>query len=363
MKKNFVIVALSGALICMACAPAMAAQDPIPVPISAPVMEESQQLPDSVLYYGQVKEIRKAEDGTLSQLLLTSDRYGEYMMNISSETVWIDSGNQCADDPSDLKVGERVYIFHSPVETRSLPAQSAAFAVVRNIPQDVGCAQYHEVEAVAEEDGQLKITTSNGGLFILADEKTKLSSYNADKDVSPDNIKAGDHVMAWYEAYAAVYPGQTHANHLMLLDTAETQPLTRAGLVTLLYNAAGNPVVEYEIDYNDVTDSDTYAEAIRWASSEGFISGYGNGSFGPNDAISREQLVTILWRYSGSPMLMDYPGLTQFSDVGEISRFAQQAMAWAHQKKLISATEDGILNPQGTATLEEAEQMLALLKA
>lgn len=66
-------------------------------------------------------------------------------MNISSDTVWIDSGNRTASDPADLKEGESVYVFHSPISTRSLPPQSAAYAVVRNIPQDISCAQYHVV--------------------------------------------------------------------------------------------------------------------------------------------------------------------------------------------------------------------------
>ena len=79
--------------------------------------------------------------------------------------------------------------------------------------------------------------------------------------------------------------------------------------------------------------------------------------------MTREQLVTILWRYEGSPMLMDYPGLSQFAGVGEISRFAQPAFAWAHQQGLIAADEDGLLHPQAEATRELAETMLEQLSA
>ena len=93
------------------------------------------------------------------------------------------------------------------------------------------------------------------------------------------------------------------------------------------------------------------------------MSGYGNGTFGPDDTVTREQLVTILWRYEGSPMLMDYPGLSQCADVGEISRFAQPAFAWAHQQGLIAADEDGLLHPQAEATRELAETMLEQLSA
>ncbi|WP_206457956.1 S-layer homology domain-containing protein [Anaerovorax sp. IOR16] len=361
MKKNLVAIALTGALLCTMSVQAVAAEVPNPTLSAIPTTEKSQSLSDSVLYYGQVKKIVTNKDGTISQLRLDSERFGEYVVNLSAETVWIDSGNHSADDPSDLKEGEGIYVFHSPVETASLPPQSSAFAIVRNIPQDVGCAQYHEVEAIREEDGKLKITTDNGGLFILADEETKISSYLEDASTTLNDIQPNTYIMAWYESYATVYPGQTYANHIMLLEEADAEALTRAGLVSLLHNMEGNPVVNYAMSYTDVNGNDSYAEAIRWASSKGLVSGYGNGSFCPNDVVSREQLVTILWRYAGSPMLMDYPGLTQFSDAGDISAFARQAMAWAHQKGLISATNDGLLAPHGTATAGEVEKIIQLL--
>ena len=121
--------------------------------------------------------------------------------------------------------------------------------------------------------------------------------------------------------------------------------ITQEEYLTLLLRA---------MDYTDVADDAAYAEAVRWVSGEGYMGGYGNGAFGPEDAVSREQLVTVLWRYVGSPMLMDYPGLTQFDDVGEIARFAQSAFAWAHQKGYIAAVEDGKLAPQSAADQELA---------
>lgn len=60
---------------------------------------------------------------------------------------------------------------------------------------------------------------------------------------------------------------------------------------------------------------------------EELMSGYGDGSFGPGDTLTREQLTVTLWRYAVSPVLMDCPGLTQYRDASEILRFAQSAMA------------------------------------
>ena len=71
-------------------------------------------------------------------------------------------------------------------------------------------------------------------------------------------------------------------------------------------------------------------------------------------------MTVMLWRWAGSPMLMDYPGLTGYSDVSEISQFAQPALAWAHQKGLLPA--DGRLGPQDIVTLGEAETMITALR-
>lgn len=361
MNKRLPVLVLTGALACIMALPAMAA-DVAAAPGSVPVSTEaSMPISHSVLYYGTVQKIVKDENGTVMQLCMDSDRYGEYVMNITAQTVWIDSGCHMAFDPADLQEGERIYVFHSPVETRSMPPQSAAFAVVRNVPMDAGCAQYHEVEAVSLENGQLKITTDNGGLFLFADDETKLSMYHHGTALSLEDILPGSHVMAWYDAVAESYPGQAHASYLMLLPSVgqvTEETLTRGELIMMLHEQAGKPVVNFAMDYSDVAADAVYTEAIRWATSEGLVGGYGDGTFGPEDTVSREQLVTILWRYAGSPMLMDYPGLTQFSDVDELSPFAQPAFAWAHQKGYISAAEEGRLSPKGDAAKETAESFL-----
>lgn len=332
------------ALCCCAIPTAFAAQD-----------GTSEPLPDSVLYYGRVEAISRDEDGEMTALRMSSERYGEYVMRISEDTVWIDSGDRTASDPATLKEDEGLYVFHSPVSTRSMPPQSAAFAIVRNIPQDASCARYHKVEAVEEKDGTLRITTDNGGLYLLVDQETSLSSYAGSAPAGLGGIKAGSHIMAWYGAVALSYPGQAHADHIMVLDRVQ-ESLTRSALAVMLHTAQGSPVVNYAMGFEDVAQDAPHAEAVRWAASEGLMPGYGDGRFGPEDPVTREQLAVILWRQAGSPMLMDYPGLTKYDDVGDISRFAQPALAWAHQKGLVPA--EGRLGPKDAVTQAEAEQMM-----
>ena len=368
MNKKISALVLTGALTCALAVPALAADIPA-VPISAPVfVEEIDTLPDSVLYYGTVKEVGKNADGGIVWLRMTSERYGEYVMNVSADTVWVDSGRCIASDPGDLHMGEGIYVFHSAVETRSLPPQSAAFAVVRNVPMDAGCAWYHEVETVTQENDRLTITTDNGSLLIFADKETRLSSYDEDGTVAFSDIQAGRRIMAWYSAVTDSLPGQTEAASLMLLpekaqQTGNTGAVTRGELAVMLYERAGKPEVDAGVNYTDVDADSAYAQAICWATDEGLMNGYGNGSFGPKDLLTREQLAVILWRCAGSPMLMDYPGLTQYSDVGEISRFAQPAMAWAHQKGYISGENDSLLNPRGAAAQEMLDTALLSVKS
>ena len=246
MKRTLSALLVSGALLCAAALPAMAAESAGAAQTDSALTQE-ETMPDSVSYYGQVQEIARDENGTITSLWLTSERYGEYVMNISPETVWIDSGNYSASDPSTLEVGESVYVYHSPVSTRSLPPQSAAYAVVRNFPQDVSAAKYLEVEAVTQnEDGSITITTDNGGLWLTVEQDASVTTY-AGEEASLDQVQVGDHVMAWYEIVLLSYPGQAGTDHLMILPAAEELPQEGAELSIVLEGDMVLPVTgKYE---------------------------------------------------------------------------------------------------------------------
>lgn len=132
--------------------------------------------------------------------------------------------------------------------------------------------------------------------------------------------------------------------------------LTHAQLAQILFNKEGRPVINYLLQYGDVADGTWYTEAIRWATSQGIVGGYGNGMFGPNDNITREQLSVMLWRYSGSPAATNKE--LHFNDTDEISGFALEALRWAVEKGIINGYGDGRLGPQGLATRAQVAQML-----
>ena len=96
MKRTFSALVISGALLCTLAVPGMAAEAEGQPGASAASAPQAQTLPASVLYFGQVTQVVRDEAGTVTRLVLSSERYGEYIMNISSDTVWIDSGNRTA---------------------------------------------------------------------------------------------------------------------------------------------------------------------------------------------------------------------------------------------------------------------------
>ena len=132
--------------------------------------------------------------------------------------------------------------------------------------------------------------------------------------------------------------------------------MTRAMFATVLYRMAGEPTAAGENPFTDVKVGRYYYNAVRWANQNGIIQGYGNGKFGPDDPVTREQMVTIFWRYSSKPKAAGSK-LSQFSDAGKIGNYAKEAFAWALEKGIINGKGNGILDPKGTARRCEVAQI------
>lgn len=131
---------------------------------------------------------------------------------------------------------------------------------------------------------------------------------------------------------------------------------TRAQLVTILWRQEGCPAVKGEIGFRDVRDGAWYADAVRWAAVEGIMRGY-DGRFAPDDTVSREQMVTVLYRYAkykGADVNADGGAdISGFADGAAVSRYAGPAMEWACGNGLVSGVpQDGgtVLAPKDTTT-------------
>lgn len=144
-------------------------------------------------------------------------------------------------------------------------------------------------------------------------------------------------------------------------DTATT----RAQLVVMLWRLSGSPVVTDALPFADVQLGDWYAEAIRWAASAGIAQGVSADAFAPNDTLTREQLVSLLWRYAkckGCDVSVgEKTNILSFADAASVSDYAVPAMQWACGAGIVSGetTADGTyLTPGSNATRAQVATML-----
>ena len=241
------------------------------------------------------------------------------------------------------------------------PKDGYSVKITLPVPE-VLLADKDKIKVVYGKDGKLETLKSEliekDGKWYIVFEAVHFSPYALIVSTEPwinpfSDVKEGDRY------YSAVqYVSQ---NGLMLgtgSNTFSPQLTTNRGMIaTILYRLNGSTET-LESTFKDVNSSAYYAKAVAWAQNKGIIAGYGNGMFGPEDVITREQMATILWRYAGSPVVADSTGLDTFKDAGEISAYAKNALAWANQMGIINGKGNGILDPKGYATRAEVATII-----
>ena len=144
-------------------------------------------------------------------------------------------------------------------------------------------------------------------------------------------------------------------------DTA----ITRGMFVTVLGRKSG--IIDGEVaasDYTDVATDEYYAAHVKWATENGIVNGYGDGTFGPNDIITREQMATIILRYNNFLGKGSAGGLDvelPFADVDEISEYAVDGVMYCYKDSIMMGKSDDIFDPKGDATRAEVAAVLERL--
>lgn len=162
----------------------------------------------------------------------------------------------------------------------------------------------------------------------------------------------------FYDAVQYVYENGMMSGTGTSTFTPDTTA-TRGMIVTILHRMEGTPYAAGE-EFIDVTTGQYYSNAVAWASANGIVSGYGNGTFGPNDTITREQMATILYRY------VQYKGydaetageISTFTDDNQVSSYAVEAMNWAVGSGLIFGVGNNALAPKDSATRAQVAVIL-----
>lgn len=136
----------------------------------------------------------------------------------------------------------------------------------------------------------------------------------------------------------------------------------RGMIITILWRLDGEPKADKAVDFTDVLPGAYYTDACAWGAEKGIIDGYGDGRYGPADPMTREQLVSILWRYAQykgyDVSVGEDTNILSYKDADEISEYAIPALQWACGAGIIQGRGDGILDPQGHALRAETAVML-----
>ena len=206
-------------------------------------------------------------------------------------------------------------------------------------------------------DGKVKLTVSvqslghtfeNGRCTRCGTVNTAVVNAAAFSDVDPN---------AWY--FSAVNYALKNGLFYGVSNT-EFDPdgyMTRAMLVTVLWRIAGKPIVVAYNPFRDVLPGAWYYDAVTWAYHKGVVSGTSSTAFSPNDQITREQIATIIYRYSGQKQ-SSTAVLNSYVDGGQVSSFAKYGMAWAVDRGIVAGVSSTELDPLGNASRAQGAAML-----
>ena len=195
--------------------------------------------------------------------------------------------------------------------------------------------------------------------FVMPGSKVTVEAVFAPTTVEPSGLPFTDvSTSDWF--YGAVK--FVYENGLMdgVGDNrfAPNSATTRGMLVTILYRLEGEPAVTGEAGFDDVGDT-WYTDAVIWAAANDIVNGIGDNQFGPENTLTREQLVTMLYRYAQNKGydVTASADLSGYPDADKIQSWAQEAMTWAVAEGIVEGM-DGNLNPAGSATRAQIATIL-----
>ena len=137
---------------------------------------------------------------------------------------------------------------------------------------------------------------------------------------------------------------------------------TRGMIATILYRMEGEPAVKNASSFRDVADGMYYTKAVAWAAANGIVNGYADGTFQPDQTISREQMAAILYRYAqykGCDVSVgEDTNILSYTDATQVAEYAIPAFQWAVGAGIINGTTATTLSPKGSATRGQVAAIL-----
>ena len=220
---------------------------------------------------------------------------------------------------------------------------------------------------VVDKDGKDVTVTVKDGKYMFTMPGSAVTVTGTFKAETPapvalpfTDVKSGN----WF--YDAVK--YAYAQGLMTGTSATTfapnGTMNRAMIVTVLYRLEKSPAVTGASKFTDVPAGQWYSDAVAWAAANKIVNGYDETTFGPMNAVTREQMAAILFRYEqvkGLENVTLEENLNRFPDQNKISAYAIPALQWAVGQKIINGNADGTLDPTGTATRAQVAQIFTNL--
>ncbi len=199
----------------------------------------------------------------------------------------------------------------------------------------------------------------NGTAYVLLDGPATVRIIDNAKRFA--DVSAGQ----WFNSAVVFASSHELFQGVSTTEFAPSKEMTRGMLVTVLWRLEGKPEGVGTM-FDDVPDGLYYSEAVRWAAGVGVVNGYGDGTFLPDENITREQLAAVFYRYLN---YLGYDtsaraGLNTFSDGAKVSGWAIESMKWSVASGVVTGRADGTIDPQGNATRAEvATLVMRIVKA
>ena len=141
---------------------------------------------------------------------------------------------------------------------------------------------------------------------------------------------------------------------------APAETMTRAMVVTVLYRLEGEPEVQYQPVFEDIKENKWFTDAVIWAADNKIVNGVETGKYAPTDNVTREQLATIIKRYSDYKLIITdaVADITGYADYKRVHDYAKEALSWANAVGLITGKTEDTLAPREGATREQFAAIL-----
>ena len=312
--------------------------------------------------------VTKQATGSDIRLVVEPDKTARSSLNTAQKKSLADMKNAVTLEAYFVSNGVRISDFGGGTVELTIPYQAEGEVHAWYLREDGVC----EPVTVHYDKQNARLTLFHFSHYIIAEgeiEETKETEEAEDEKACPKDETcplAAFHdvkMNEWYHdgAHFCVECGLMKGVSAGVF--APSSNVTRAQLAAILWRLEGSPATTGGESFLDVAEGAWYTEAIRWAKSEGVVSGYDDEHFGPNDAITREQMVALLYRYAqhkGLDVSIGEDAL-HFDDAQRISAYAVPAMQWAVGSGIVSGMEqDGskLLVPKVATTRAQMASLM-----